>query len=238
MEPNQPDSNPLDATYSDLALTTARALVAVAFGPVGSLVGELAPSAAERQMNRAIRTLQDQVQKLLDLGILEEWGQVPLGEEFDAALVRAGRAAQEAAAEQKREFIWYGLINGWVRTNGNPDRDRFQRLIAKYEPEHFDILKQMQTLSLASGGRWCSFENAHGKALVDMLGRERDALLTYMQEFDADGLVSIYDQPEVNKSTDQVDTRKVILWRRDGDRLLEFIADPVNMVRGSGSPEA
>lgn len=76
------------------------------------------------------------------------------------------------------------------------------------------------------------------KGLVDMLGRERDALLTYMQEFDADGLVSIYDQPEVNKATDRVDTRKVILWRRDGDRLLEFIADPVNTVRGSGSPKA
>lgn len=227
------DSNPLDATIGDHSLTVARALSAMVLGPAAGLVGELAPSATERQHERAIRALQRVVQKLIDQGTFASWEHVQVGQEYDAAYVRALRAAEEAAAEEKREFIWYGLINGWVRTDGNPTRDRFQRLVGKYDLEHFQILKQMQSM-VSESVQWFSFESGDSKVLVRDLNLDRDKLLPYIQEFAADGLVMIYDQPDLKQPASgdiRVQTRKIVLWKRDADRLIEFVSDPNSIVR-------
>jgi hypothetical protein len=234
LEPADLDQNPLDPTYGDLALTGSRALLALFTGPVGSFVGELAPSATDRQHERAIRTLQRLVQELREIPH-HMWTRAEGGEEFDAAYVRAERAAHEAAEEQKRELIWYGLINGWVRTNGSPARKRFQRLVGQYDLEHFEILKQMQGL-VTQEVQWFAFETSEdGKTLVSLLTRDRSELLPYLQRFHADGLVMIYDQPDIKQSGNGpwVTTNKLVLWKSDADRLLEFVMDPRNMLFGA-----
>ncbi|POH66089.1 MULTISPECIES: hypothetical protein [Cryobacterium] len=228
--------NPLDSTADDHGLTALRLVLGLI--PLGSLATELAPSAADRQTKRAIRTLQTLVQDLQLRLDLSTWSPTPTEEELDAAFVRALRAAHETAEEEKREFIWHGLINGWVRTHGNPKRDRFQRLVSKYDLEHFKVLREMRSF-VKDDIHWFSFESG-SDALVACLNRKRDDLLPYLQEFAADGLVMIYDQPDIRQMSGNpsVSTRKIVLWKQDSDDLLNFIMDPRNIQNAPSAPDA
>ncbi|ANP73041.1 hypothetical protein [Cryobacterium arcticum] len=228
--------NPLDSTADDHGLTALRLVIGLI--PLGSLATELVPSAGDRQTKRAIRTLQTLVQDLQLRLDLDTWSPTPTEEDLDAAFVRSLRAAQETAEEEKREFIWHGLINGWVRTHGNTDRDRFQRIVAKYDLEHFQLLRQMRSL-VKDDIHWFSFESG-SESLVDCLDRKRDALLPYLQEFAADGLVMIYDQPDIRQRGGEpsVSTRKNVLWKQDSDDLLNFVMDPRNVQNATSAPDA
>jgi hypothetical protein len=87
---------------------------------------------------------------------------------------------------------------------------------------------------------WFAFETSRdARPLVDALGRDRNELLPYLQEFDADGLVMIYEQPEIEQASNGpwVATYKIVLWKSDAQRLLEFVMDPRNMLRSARGEE-
>ncbi|KZX20386.1 hypothetical protein [Rathayibacter tanaceti] len=219
--------DPLDMTDGDFALTIVRMITSVA-GELGGLANELLPSATERQHRRAIESLRRLVAELKDQVDELAWRQALMHEEFDAAITRAYRAAIETSAEEKREFIWIGLINGFVRTGGDPARDRLQRLVAKYDLEHFQILREMQR-HMSGESNMLAFETSSaGKTLVGLLERDREELLAYLQEFHSDGLLMVFEQPFLREASNggYVTTQKTVLWRPDADRLLTFIEDP------------
>ncbi|WP_068480953.1 hypothetical protein [Pseudoclavibacter helvolus] len=138
---------PYDATGKvtdgDVLATLTRAGL-VMIGPLGSLLGEFVPSASERQTQRSLRTLERKFEDLREIVTTEMWMKAQATEAFDAAFVRTLHASQETAQEEKREFLWLGLINGWVRPEGDTERHRFLRLVSKYALEHFELLIELQ----------------------------------------------------------------------------------------------
>lgn len=229
--------DPIEPTPGDAHLAAARAVLAgLGLVPVaGSFAGaalEMLESPAERQHARAIRTLYRMVKNLEEVVAVSDWRKAIGTEEFDAAWVRSLSAAQRSQSEAKREFVWLALINGWVRTGGDPERDRFLRLVEKYDVEHFQALFRLR--ELAPGPK--SWPDVEGE-MVPKIGGERFAAYAYVQEFDADGLIRRYEQPEVREQYNGrrgdppfwVHTRDIALWTERANRFLEFVRDPREM---------
>ena len=225
----------LEPTSADGHLAAGRAVLAgLGLVPVvGSFAGaalEMLPSPAERQHERALRTLFRVVEELKELVTAADWRRAIGTEEFDAAWVRSISAAQRAQSEAKREFIWFALMNGYVRTEGDPERDRFLRLIERYDVDHVQALVRLKAL-VPGPKTWLRVESQ----MLSTIGGERDAAYAYVQEFDADGLVRLYDQPVVG---DDVTSRSgsrwgsstaSAYWTERANRFLEFVTDPREM---------
>lgn len=205
--------DPFTSNAGDHARTVARftlaGLAEVPFaGTAAALALEALPSASDRQHTRALRTLWRLVHDLQDVVSAQNWRTASGTEAFDAAVVRSLRAAEEANVEGKRELIWYGLINGWVRTSGDPERDRFLRIVAKYDLEHFQILERIQP-PLDERPSWSSVASD----LVETIGGDRFTARAYLHEFHADGLLRIYDQPSIRRNDpDTIHTNEIALW--------------------------
>jgi len=103
---------------------------------------EIAPRSEEHA--RALQTLWRLRNKLQDAVSAQVWRDAARTEEFNAAVLHALRAAEEASAGQKRELIWFGFINGWVRLGSDPERDRFLRIVANFDLQHFQILEKIK----------------------------------------------------------------------------------------------
>lgn len=182
---------------------------------------EALPTAKERQHARALRTLWTLMHELQDTVTATDWRRATNDEAFDAAALRALRAAEEAQVEQKRELIWFGLMNGWVRLHGTTERDRFLRIVAKYDLRHFQIMEKIQEVS-PTPPAWTDMHT-----LSEMIGGDRFAARAFIHEMHADGIVRMYDQPETRESNpSSVSTREIVLWTDAGDRLLEFVKRP------------
>lgn len=215
-----------DSTADDKMLTVSRYVLTglsdIPFvGTGAALALEALPTANERQHARALQTLWTLMHELQDTVTATDWRRATNDEAFDAAALRALRAAEEAQAEQKRELIWFGLMNGWVRLHGTTERDRFLRIVAKYDLQHFQIMEKIQEVS-PTPPAWTDMHT-----LTEMIGGERFAARAFIHEMHADGLVRMYDQPEIRKSVpSSVNTREIVLWTEAGDRLLEFVKRP------------
>jgi len=101
-------------------------------GTAAGVANEILPTPAERPHRQALDPLWRVMNELCDIVSAEARRRAASVEAFDAATVRAMRMAERAAAEAKREFIWFSLVNGWVREGGDPERVPFLRLIGKY----------------------------------------------------------------------------------------------------------
>ncbi|WP_285362925.1 hypothetical protein [Microbacterium sp. LMC-P-041] len=219
-------------TAEDRILTAARdvlnGLSEIPFVSTGmALALETLPTANERQHARALRTLWSLMHELQDIVTAEDWRRVSSREAFDAAALRALRAAEEAQAEEKRELIWFGLMNGWVRLHGDTERDRFLRIVSKYDLKHFHIMEEIQKVS-PTKPTWTKMH-----WLTEMIGGDRFAARAYIHEMHADGIVQMYDQPEIRKADrPSVMTHEIVLWTDAGDRLLEFVKRPVAPPKG------
>ncbi|MEV8025163.1 hypothetical protein [Microbacterium sp. NPDC080220] len=221
----------LAPTPGDAQLALVRTVLAAvgvlpAVGPIAASLLEVVDTPTGRQHARAIRTLARLVQELQSVVTSNDWRRAMDSEEFDSAVVRAWSAAHEAQVEAKRELIWLALINGWVRTGGDPERDRFLRIVAKYDVEHFQALERLKALA-PEPKSWPSVE---GEMLPAIGGDQADAH-AYVQEFDADGLVRIYDQPRLREEHGgrlplSVMTDRIALWTERADRLLGFVKHP------------
>lgn len=216
----------LDPTAEDKMLTAARyvltGLSEIPFVSTGAALAlEALSTANERQHARALRTLWTLMHELQDTVTAADWRRAANTEAFDAAALRALRAAEEAHAEEKRELIWFGLMNGWVRLHGTTERDHFLRIVAKYDLRHFQIMEIIQEIS-PTPPTWTDMHT-----LTDLIGGDRFAARAFIHEMHADGIVRMYDQPEIRKSDpSSVNTREIVLWTEAGDRLLEFVKRP------------
>lgn len=215
-----------DPTADDKMLTVSRyvltGLSEIPFvGTGAALALEALPTAKERQHARALRTLWTLMHELRDTVTATDWRRATNDGAFDAAALRALRAAEEAQVEQKRELIWFGLINGWVRLHGTAERDRFLRIVAKYDLRHFQIMEKMQQIS-PTPPAWTDMQT-----LTEMIGGDRFAARAFVHETHGDGIVRMYDQPEMRKrDPSSVNTREIVLWTEAGDRLLDFVKRP------------
>lgn len=188
-------------------------------GTITALVLENLPSPTERAHARTIQSLQRTVHELREVVTETEWRRAEGTEEFDAAFVRSIRIAEEAFADEKRQLVWFALMNGWVRVNGDPERARFLKLVARYELEHFVALKKIQS-SVGESPSWHKVSTE----LVELIGGDRHVAMAYLQEFDSDGLIRLYDQPELHR--DSVMTTRIALWTDVADRFLAFVCRP------------
>jgi hypothetical protein len=229
--------DPFEPTPEDAHLAGVRAVLAgLGLVPVaGSFAGaalEMLESPAERQHARAIRTLFRLIRELEAHVTEGDWRNAIGTDEFDGAYLRSLAAAQLAQSEAKREFMWLALINGYVRTGGDPERDRFLRLIEKYDVEHVQALARLKKLA-PTDPSWPDVETK----MLPAIGGERFAAYAYVQEFDADGLVRLYFQPRLREERAggpgylpySVQSDAIALWTPRADRFLAFVRDPREM---------
>lgn len=219
------------AAEDDLYGLVHQFLAGLDFVPGSGLVKENIPTPFQRQTQRALKTLWRLMHELQDTVTASDWVRATRNEAFDAASIRSLAAAQEAGTEAKREYLFLGLINGWVRLHGDPSRDRFLRMVAKYELEDFQYLARIQTRAQENGyPAWLRVEGG----LVELAGKDisRHAAQGMLHEYDSDGLIRLYDQPRLRKNNSasreetSADSTSIALWTDVGDALLEFVRDP------------
>ena len=219
------------------AIEAAASMIPIVGGPAAVIVNRSFGSAVQRRNERIFDELAADVELLMRRLDVVEPAAVSASEEFQAAVHRAFRAAQETPSDEKRKLLRNALLNGYVSAEGIPQRDAFMSIMARYEPEHVLVLKSLRTLMI---GRSEMLEHAASRVADEL----QDAL-TYesvrvrLRELVDDGLVSESTESrieEINVGISRTygmpqkrQIAKAVVWHSvaaRGEAFLDFVADP------------
>lgn len=137
------------ATAIDAAtagLEAAVSIVPLVGGPSAVILNRAFGSAVQRRNERILAELAEDVQLLIARLDLADPDTVLASEDFQAAVHRTLRAAQETASDEKRKLLRNGLLNGFVTDSTMPQRDQFMALMVRYQPEHVAVLGSIAAL--------------------------------------------------------------------------------------------
>jgi hypothetical protein len=225
----------------DITAATIEAIVsAVPFvgGPAAVIINRSFGSSVQRRSEKILAGIEADIVELQALGRAQSPSALLESEEFIAALHATFRAAQETASEGKRKLLRNALLNGFVVRDPGPIPPRFIDLVGRFETEHIEILRELETLV-----------DAH-KELVSQpvylirAARERRGepalpfLQAYFDELRRDGLISQNDKSTAKEeksrnrigfevTTNVVTTESWFNVSRLGTAFLAFLRDPL-----------
>ena len=218
-------------------IEAAVSMIPIVGGPAAVVVNRSFGSAVQRRNERIFAEIATEVELLLQRVEAIEPAAVLASEEFQAAVHRAFRAAQETPSDDKRKLLRNALLNGYVAVEVIPQRDAFMSIMTRYEPEHVLVLRAIRTLMV---GRSEMLEHAASRVVDQLEGSlAHEPVSACLRELVGDGLVSestenrvqdinvgisrIYGTPQTRQ------VAKVTAWHSistQGEAFLDFVEDP------------
>lgn len=218
-------------------IEAAVSMIPIVGGPAAVIVNRSFGSAVQRRNERIFAEIATEVELLLQRVEAIEPAAVLASEEFQAAVHRAFRAAQETPSDDKRKLLRNALLNGYVAVEVIPQRDAFMSIMTRYEPEHVLVLRAIRTLMV---GRSEMLEHAASRVADQLKGSlTHESVSACLQDLVGDGLVSESTEnrvQEINVGISRIygtpQTRqvaKVTAWHSisaQGEAFLGFVEDP------------
>jgi hypothetical protein len=146
-------------------------------------------------------------------------------EEFLAGLHVLVRAANETPSESKRELLRNALLNEHVVSGPRSYPPQFVRLIAAYQPEHVQALKDLATVGAKTGRTVENPEWVLGE-IAKETGRPEDLFLkNYFDDLVRDGLISETEE-KLRNGRPPINPRTYASVSRLGKLFLEYVESP------------
>lgn len=222
---------------SAAVIEAAVSMIPVVGGPAAVIVNRSFGSAVQRRNERIFAEIATDVELLVQRLDRIEPDALLASEEFQAAVHRTFRAAQETPSDDKRKLLRNALLNGYVANDVVPQRDVFLSIMARYQPEHVLVLQTIRTLMV---GRETMLEHAASAISHRLEGSlAHESVRACLRELVNDGLASESTENRVEEinvgiprpyghpQTRQV--AKTTAWHSispQGEAFLDFVADP------------
>jgi hypothetical protein len=222
---------------SAAVIEAAVSMIPVVGGPAAVAVNRSFGSAVQRRNERIFAEIATDVELLVQRLDSLEPDALVASEEFQAAVHRVFRAAQETPSDDKRKLLRSALLNGYIAADAAPQRDAFLSMMARYQPEHVLVLQTLRTLMV---GRETMLEHAASRIADRLEGSlAHESVRACLRELVNDGLVSESTENRVEEinvgmprpygppQTRQV--AKTTAWHSisaQGEAFLDFVADP------------
>jgi hypothetical protein len=187
--------------WAGAALEAVVSLIPVVGGPVAIAVNRAVGSPTERKPIRDVAALRSDLAAAIERNLIPDAAAVLESEDFSASLQTLLSATYATANSEKKRLLRNALINGATPGRGRArDREPFDRLISRYDPEHVIILDELRRQTNAPNSRtWHgSARSDHPKygLLAEAFGAlekedrpTRDDFLAMFTELVADGMV-------------------------------------------------
>lgn len=207
-------------------------------GPAAVLVNRAFGSAVQRRNERIFDEIAADLERLFHLieGIDPE--AILASDEFQAAMHRTFRAAQETASDSKRKLLRNALLNGYATPTPTDERDKLLSIMARYEPEHVLVLNAMAQIM---AGRTELLEHATTHLQRHFEDRPLNgSLYAYLQDLVSDRLVtesaeSRMEEINIGYQFGRPQKRQIAkpyVWHgmsAQGEEFLRMVADPFDL---------